>query len=541
MGEEVAEYNGAYKVSQGLLDKFGPKRVIDSPISETGFAGLGIGAAMYGLRPVIEFMTWSFSLVAYDQIVNNAAQVRYMSGGQFSVPIVFRGSSGGGLQVGATHSHTPENWYANVPALTVITPAFPDDAKGLLKSAIRSNNPVCFLENEKLYGYKDEVPEGEHLTPIGKARVVKAGSDFTIVSNSGSVHRALNAMKKLEEQGIHAELIDVRTIKPLDFDTIAASVSKTNRLLIVEENKPFAGWGAQVAYEVQRELFDDLDAPVHRLTSLDVPQPYNGRLEQAVLPNEERILAAVKEAPGLMSGPLLPDGIRVRWLGHSHVRRHRARTGQKFLFDPFLANNPALPQGARRGSARARRFRRAHPHASALRSFRRRPAAAQGRSEAEGHRAVRGRPIGSRTQGIAEDQVVGMNTRRHARPSRTSASPWCRPVHTSSVAEKGVARAARFPIGYVLRFANGFTIYNTGDTAVTMDMQIVRDLYRPNLVILPIGDFFTMGAGAGRLRAQAAPARVRHRRPLAHLGRHAARHARRAGKGNGAVLAPHAN
>jgi pyruvate dehydrogenase E1 component beta subunit len=295
MGEEVAEYNGAYKVSQGLLDKFGPKRVIDSPISETGFTGLGIGAAMYGLRPVIEFMTWSFSLVAYDQIVNNAAQVRYMSGGQFSVPIVFRGSSGGGLQVGATHSHTPENWYANVPALTVITPAFPDDAKGLLKSAIRSNNPVCFLENEKLYGYKDEVPEGEHLTPIGKARVVRAGGDLTIVSNSGSVHRALAAMKTLEEQGIKAELIDLRTIKPLDFATIAASVAKTNRLLIVEENKPFAGWGAQVAYEVQRELFDDLDAPVHRLTSLDVPQPYNGRLEQAVLPNEERILAAVKE------------------------------------------------------------------------------------------------------------------------------------------------------------------------------------------------------------------------------------------------------
>jgi pyruvate dehydrogenase E1 component beta subunit len=295
MGEEVAEYNGAYKVSQGLLDKFGPKRVIDSPISETGFTGLAIGAAMYGLRPVIEYMTWSFSLVAYDQIVNNAAQVRYMSGGQFSIPLVMRGSSGGGLQVGATHSHTPENWYANVPALTVITPAFPDDAKGLLKSAIRSNNPVCFLENEKLYGYKDEVPEGEYLTPIGKARVIKPGGDFTIVSNSGSTHRALNVVKTLEAQGIHAELIDLRTIKPLDFDTIAASVSKTNRLLIVEENKPFAGWGAQVAYEVQKELFDDLDAPVHRVTSLDVPQPYNGRLEQAVLPNEERILAAVKE------------------------------------------------------------------------------------------------------------------------------------------------------------------------------------------------------------------------------------------------------
>jgi pyruvate dehydrogenase E1 component beta subunit len=295
MGEEVAEYNGAYKVSQGLLEKFGPKRVIDSPISETGFTGLGVGAAMYGLRPVIEYMTWSFSLVAFDQIVNNAAQVRYMSGGHFSVPIVLRGSSGGGLQVGATHSHTPENWYANVPALTVITPAFPDDAKGLLKSAIRSNNPVCFLENEKLYGYKDEVPEGEHLTPIGKARVIRSGGDLTIVSNSGSIHRALNAAKTLEAQGIHVEIVDLRTIKPLDFATVAASVSKTNRLLIVEENKPFAGWGAQVAYEVQRELFDDLDAPVHRLTSLDVPQPYNGRMEQAVLPNEERILAAVKE------------------------------------------------------------------------------------------------------------------------------------------------------------------------------------------------------------------------------------------------------
>jgi pyruvate dehydrogenase E1 component beta subunit len=295
MGEEVAEYDGAYKVSQGLLKKFGPKRIIDTPISETGFSGLAIGAAMYGLRPVVEFMTWSFSLVAYDQIVNNAAQIRYMSGGQFSFPIVFRGSSGGGLQVGATHSHVPENWYANVPGLTVITPSFPDDAKGLLKSAIRSNNPVCFLENEKLYGYKDEVPEGEFLVDIGKARVRREGNDLTIVSNSGSTHRALNAAKKMEEEGISVEVIDLRTIKPLDFATIAASVTKTNRLLIVEENKPFAGWGAQVAYQVQRELFDDLDAPVHRVTSLDVPQPYNYGLEQAVLPNEERVIAAIKE------------------------------------------------------------------------------------------------------------------------------------------------------------------------------------------------------------------------------------------------------
>jgi len=295
MGEEVAEYNGAYKVSKGLLAKFGPKRVIDTPISETGFSGLAIGAAMYGLRPVVEFMTWSFSLVCFDQIVNNAAQVRYMSGGQLSVPIVFRGSSGGGLQVGATHSHTPENWYANVPGLTVITPAFPDDAKGLLKSAIRSNNPVCFIENEKLYGYSDEVPEGEYLTDIGKARVRREGSDITIVSNSGSTHRALNAAKTLEAEGISVELVDLRTVKPLDFATIAESVSKTNRVLIVEENKPFAGWGAQVAYQIQRELFDDLDAPVHRVCSIDVPQPYNGRLEQAVLPNEERIISAVKE------------------------------------------------------------------------------------------------------------------------------------------------------------------------------------------------------------------------------------------------------
>jgi len=295
MGEEVAEYDGAYKVSQGLLKKFGPKRIIDTPISETGFSGLAIGAAMYGLRPVVEFMTWSFSLVAYDQIVNNAAQIRYMSGGQFSFPIVFRGSSGGGLQVGATHSHVPENWYANVPGLTVITPSFPDDAKGLLKSAIRSNNPICFLENEKLYGYKDEVPEGEYLIEIGKAKVRREGNDLTIVSNSGSTHRALAAAARMEAEGISCEVVDLRTIKPLDFATIAASVTKTNRVLIVEENKPFAGWGAQVAYQVQRELFDDLDAPVHRLTSLDVPQPYNYGLEQAVLPNEDRVVAAIKE------------------------------------------------------------------------------------------------------------------------------------------------------------------------------------------------------------------------------------------------------
>jgi pyruvate dehydrogenase E1 component beta subunit len=294
MGEEVAEYNGAYKVSQGLLKKFGPKRVIDTPISENGFAGLAIGAATYGLRPIVEFMTWSFSLVAYDQIINNAAQVRYMSGGQLSVPIVFRGSSGGGLQVGATHSHTPENWYASVPALTVITPAFPDDAKGLLKSAIRSNNPVCFIENEKLYGYKGEVPEGEYLTTIGEARVRREGADVTLLANSMSVHRALAAAETLAGEGVNAEVIDLRTIKPLDFDAIANSVVKTNRVVIVEENKPFCGWGAQVAYQIQHDLFDELDAPIQRVASLDTPQPYNGRMEQYVLPNEQRILAAVR-------------------------------------------------------------------------------------------------------------------------------------------------------------------------------------------------------------------------------------------------------
>jgi pyruvate dehydrogenase E1 component beta subunit len=269
--------------------------VIDTPISEAGFAGLAIGAAMYGLRPIVEFMTWSFSLVAYDQIINNAGQIRYMSGGQFSIPIVFRGSSGGGLQVGATHSHTPENWYANVPALTVITPAFPDDAKGLLKSAIRSNNPVCFIENEKLYGFRGEVPDEEYLTPIGKARVVREGSEVTLIANSASTHRALAAAERLaSERGISCEVIDLRTIKPFDFEMIAASVAKTNRVVIVEENKPFAGWGAQIAYEIQKELFDDLDAPVFRVTGLDAPQPYNGVLEQAVLPNEKRIQAAVE-------------------------------------------------------------------------------------------------------------------------------------------------------------------------------------------------------------------------------------------------------
>ena len=298
MGEEVAEYQGAYKVSSGLLQKFGAKRVLDTPISESGFAGLGVGAAMQGLRPVVEFMTWSFSMVAYDQIVNNAGAIRYMSGGQYSIPIVFRGSSGAGLQVGATHSHTPENWYANVPAMTVITPAFPDDAKGLLKSAIRSNNPVCFIENEKLYGFKGEVPEGDVLTTIGQARICREGSQVTLIANSASTHVALASAEQLAADGISAEVVDLRTIKPLDIPTILASVVKTSRVVIVEENKPFAGWGAQVAYEIQHRAFDSLDAPIERVTGLDVPQPYARVLEQAVMPSAERVTEAAKKTLG---------------------------------------------------------------------------------------------------------------------------------------------------------------------------------------------------------------------------------------------------
>jgi pyruvate dehydrogenase E1 component beta subunit len=294
IGEEVAEYNGAYKVSEGLLDKFGPKRVIDTPISEGAFTGLAVGAATYGLRPIVEYMTWSFSLVAFDQIINNAGQVRYMAGGQFEVPLVLRGNSGGGLRVGATHSHTPENWYANVPALTVITPAFPDDAKGLLKSAIRSNNPIIFIENEVLYGIKGEVPEGDHLTPIGKGKIRREGSDITFIANSACVHRALEAADMLAKDGVEAEVIDIRTVKPLDFDLIAESVRRTNRVVIVEENKPFAGWGAQVAYMIQRHLFDELDAPVIRVASLDAPQPYNAKLEDYLMPSAERAYKAAK-------------------------------------------------------------------------------------------------------------------------------------------------------------------------------------------------------------------------------------------------------
>ncbi|CAF0701815.1 alpha-ketoacid dehydrogenase subunit beta [Candidatus Methylacidithermus pantelleriae] len=293
IGEEVGQYQGAYKVSQGLLQRFGPERVLDTPISEAAFTGLGVGAAMAGLRPIVEFMTWSFSLVAFDQIVNNAGAIRYMSGGQFSLGLVLRGPAGGGVQTGATHSHSPENWYANVPSLLVVAPAFPRDAKGLLKTAIRSNNPVCFFEHEILYNVKGPVPEEEYLIPLGKGEICLEGKDVTVIAAGISTHRALEAAKLAAQQGIAVEVVDLRTIKPYDWDLVSQSVCKTHRVVIVEENKPFAGWGAQLAYDIQRKLFDELDAPVARVTSLDVPQPYNERLEGIVLPNPQRILSAI--------------------------------------------------------------------------------------------------------------------------------------------------------------------------------------------------------------------------------------------------------
>lgn len=294
IGEEVGEYGGAFKVSQGLLKKFGPERIIDTPISEAAFTGLAVGAAMYGLRPIVEFMDWSFALVAFDQIINNAGSIRFMSGGQFNFPIVFRGPSGGGTQIGATHSHALENWLANVPTFTVINPAFPADAKGLLKSAIRSNNPVCFFEGERLYGIQGDVPEEkDFLVPIGKAQIVTEGKDVTVLSSGFSTHVVLQALETLSKENISVEMIDLRTIKPYDFDLVASSLQKTNRLVIVEEGKPFAGWGAQIAYDVQHLLFDELDAPIYRVSNLDIPNPYNGKLEQEILPNPLRVIQAV--------------------------------------------------------------------------------------------------------------------------------------------------------------------------------------------------------------------------------------------------------
>lgn len=295
-GEEVAEYDGAYKVSQGMLARFGPKRVIDTPISEEGFAGMGIGAAMVGLRPIVEFMTYSFSLVAFDQIVNNAGFIRYMSGGQFALPIVFRGSSGMAGCLGATHSHRPEAWFSHVPGLTVVMPSTPYDAKGLLKTAIRSDDPIMFIEHENLYGERGEVPDGELLIPFGKADVKRSGNDVTLITYARQVQTTLAAAKALSEQeGIEAEVIDLRSLRPLDIETLLESVSRTHRAVIVEENWPYGGIGASVADRLYQKIFDDLDAPIRRVATKDAPIPYNKNMEQWMLPSVDRVVAAVKD------------------------------------------------------------------------------------------------------------------------------------------------------------------------------------------------------------------------------------------------------
>jgi pyruvate dehydrogenase E1 component beta subunit len=294
MGEEVAEYDGAYKVSRGLLKEFGPLRVVDTPIAELGFAGIGVGAAMVGLRPIIEFMTWNFALLAIDQVVNSAAKMRYMSGGQVGCPIVFRGPGGSALQLSSQHSQAFESWYAHIPGLKVVAPGTPADAKGLLKSAIRDDDPIVFIEGEMLYNVKGEVPEGEHLVPIGKADVKRAGTDVTLVCHSKTVTVALKAADQLAEEGISAEVVDLRTIRPLDTETVLNSVGRTHRCVVVEEGWAFAGVGAQVVDEIQRRAFDELDAPVLRVTAADVPMPYNKLLERAAKADPAKVVAAVK-------------------------------------------------------------------------------------------------------------------------------------------------------------------------------------------------------------------------------------------------------
>jgi len=297
LGEEVAQFNGSYKVSEGLLERFGPKRIVDTPISEAGFIGMGVGASMLGLRPVMELMFWSFYSVAFDQILNNAANVRYMSGGQINCPIVIRGPANGGTNVGATHSHTPENVLANHPGVKVVVPATPYDAKGLLKSAIRDNDPVMFLENTLLYGEKGEVPEDEYLIPLGQADIKREGTDLTIVTYGRCVLHSLAAAETLAaEHGLSVEIVDLRSIRPLDIDTVLRSVAKTHRVLIVEEQKPFCSVATQLAYMIQRDAFDELDAPIKRLSTIDAPAIYSPPVEIEQLPNPKRIIAAALDA-----------------------------------------------------------------------------------------------------------------------------------------------------------------------------------------------------------------------------------------------------
>ncbi len=295
MGEEVGEYDGAYKVTKGLLKEFGEMRVRDTPIAENGFAGLGVGAALAGLRPIIEFMTWNFALLAYDAIVNSAAKLRHMSGGQLTVPIVFRGPGGAALQLAAQHSQVPDPWYANIPGLKVCAPATPADAMGLLKTAIRDEDPVVFIEGELLYNVKGEVPDTEYLVPIGVADIKRTGEDVTIVTHSRMVHVALQAAEVLaSEHEVEAEVVDLRSLRPLDLDTYVNSVRKTNRAVVVEEGWPVAGIGAQVVDDIQREAFDDLDAPVARVSGLDVPMHYARALEKLIVPDADAVVNAVK-------------------------------------------------------------------------------------------------------------------------------------------------------------------------------------------------------------------------------------------------------
>jgi pyruvate dehydrogenase E1 component beta subunit len=295
MGEEVGHYQGAYKVSEGMLDRFGEKRVIDTPIAENGFAGIGIGAAMVGLRPIIEFMTWNFSAVAFDQILNNAAKLRQMSGGQFNCPIVFRGPNASARQVGSQHSHAMEHFYATIPGVKVVAPAFPADAKGLLKAAIRDDNPVLFMESETLYSVKGDVPDDLDALELGVAKVVREGTDVTLVGYSRMTHVALEAAAALEKEGISAEVVDLRSLRPLDENTLIASVQKTHRCVVVHEGFPYGGVGAEVADRIQRLAFDALAAPILRVTTLDVGMPYNAKLELACMPQPDRVIGAVKQ------------------------------------------------------------------------------------------------------------------------------------------------------------------------------------------------------------------------------------------------------
>jgi len=295
IGEEVAEYNGAYKVSQGMLDEFGPERVIDTPIAELGFTGIAVGSAMNGLRPIVEFMTWNFAILAADQIINSAAKMLQMSGGQYHVPIVFRGGNGTAGQLAATHSQSFEAFYAHVPGLKVLTPSNPYDAKGLLKAAIRDNDPVVFLESEKMYGDKGEVPDGEYIIPIGKADIKMQGSDVTLVSFGKIMKVALKAAEELAKDGISVEVIDLRTIRPFDIETIVNSVKKTNRCLILEESWPVASISSEIAYRIQKDAFDYLDAPVRRLTQSDTPFAFSPSLIEAALPNENDVIRVIKE------------------------------------------------------------------------------------------------------------------------------------------------------------------------------------------------------------------------------------------------------